>query len=1314
MKKHHLISIITRYTTFSNYLLSDLFRCCGFLIMLIFPTLVFSQTNVTKLSINPQTYKATGHVRDTIYDSYEYFKAAAPVSGQVYYTCKNSNVIFQTGSGIAANGSLNIKYLFEQGDTIYIRTLNRSFSALDFTVHIGGISLDNALPQQYLNNQIENLWFAYPTYHGGSIYLFGEQQAIDNYVEYATSSDKTIRPFKHFAQINLAEYDTIYIKQTQRIGYGFNKYQSDKNSPIHPYQAQLGNNSVPADYCINSNFYGQYIADADTLIRIEKFIDNRNVYVYINGVYIDLFYDNDLIRVHENDTVLFYFQVYDELTTLGFDVEYATEEIGCSYQNPINLADNADSVVLDFSQTERLFVSCKGLIIYTQNQTIKPEGEADEFYNDANYQSWMYRDSRSIRRFVAPIGTKATLHFVYRPTKVESVAVSDTNYFESGDMFSIVRYNNCAKSGKHFFISDGDNTNYIVDNYSVRSVLSYEGEGSDFHLPYGFCWVNINGKPFTWTVSYTDRSPGEYQVFSDTIRGPGCYKFTLYTDSLANADYNSRYSIVYEVQQRSTQVFELNGDFKIFDHTINKIYEPGYYYKYIGYDTYKDSVIYCKITEYPVPKIITDTVTKDLNTDTLFVGNNSAIKLDSLKNYVLIYEPAQPGTFIFWLRDSNGEPFRGNTNYGSIADKQPIEIRDLDTKTLKIYNTFYQNVTLYSEFHPLEKGYFSEYPKEAFVGENTGSVIKNYFSRKYFNFLAPEDGAYCLYSDDKQTTFRAHRQEFKKGDRYSFDIILDDTASDYAFSIVKENITDTIYKDLILRGFTIEESREFRTQYRIGYRYKANDNGQLSLSGVTYGGHIYNERMELIYTFGGNLSSFDVAKDSVYIIIPNSIFTATSITAIFKQGNYGLKDNPLSAHLGFNNMLTENGEALGGLALYYTYKAEKNGYLHLISSYVTLDNAEQYNFVNGPVSSFKCKKDSVYSFRTYAFKEYMFLGYSETGTFEAPDSLIVAEGTYQVAIGNNMFIGFYVAPADGYLNVDVPSMNEENFIMMGGDYKEPNFYRKGEIIPIELESYAVGTTIPLTIDFIEVAEGSQIRTALNPHQSECDVMDEVEFTSLSRLANINEWDFNEDGIADAYGQHPTYKFTEPGEYSIRLVTGNCFDLDTIYSIITVNLTCEYYRFDLGPDLTVKYSESAALYAVDGTIWSTGYIGEELSLQNYTEKDTTQTIWASFENDSCIFYDTIKVTYLSEVSSIVEENTCHISVYPTVVTDHLVIDAKKEQLQSVSVISNQGVSLLNKRCNNQFETVYLSHLSDGCYIVVVHTSDKVAYFKILKR
>lgn len=49
----------------------------------------------------------------------------------------------------------------------------------------------------------------------------------------------------------------------------------------------------------------------------------------------------------------------------------------------------------------------------------------------------------------------------------------------------------------------------------------------------------------------------------------------------------------------------------------------------------------------------------------------------------------------------------------------------------------------------------------------------------------------------------------------------------------------------------------------------------------------------------------------------------------------------------------------------------------------------------------------------------------------------------------------------------------------------------------------------------------------------------VNFTDQS-VGNVNtwEWDFNNDGIADSYEQNPSWEYTEPGDYSVKLIISN--------------------------------------------------------------------------------------------------------------------------------------------------------------------------------
>ncbi len=73
---------------------------------------------------------------------------------------------------------------------------------------------------------------------------------------------------------------------------------------------------------------------------------------------------------------------------------------------------------------------------------------------------------------------------------------------------------------------------------------------------------------------------------------------------------------------------------------------------------------------------------------------------------------------------------------------------------------------------------------------------------------------------------------------------------------------------------------------------------------------------------------------------------------------------------------------------------------------------------------------------------------------------------------------------------------------------------------------------------------------------------EVQFTDLTLGSPTYwEWDFNNDGTTDSYEQNPIYEYTEFGNYSVKLISGNSEISDTIVKVnyITADTTVGFHN-----------------------------------------------------------------------------------------------------------------------------------------------------------
>lgn len=140
----------------------------------------------------------------------------------------------------------------------------------------------------------------------------------------------------------------------------------------------------------------------------------------------------------------------------------------------------------------------------------------------------------------------------------------------------------------------------------------------------------------------------------------------------------------------------------------------------------------------------------------------------------------------------------------------------------------------------------------------------------------------------------------------------------------------------------------------------------------------------------------------------------------------------------------------------------------------------------------------------------------------------------------------------------------------------------------------------------------------------------VKFTDLSRNTPLTyNWDFNNDGTVDATTVDPSFTFTTPGSYSVRLTVTNAFGGNTATknAFITVS---EGVNAAVLQDTTICNGDSLLLYAIPQTTatvnWANPIPAPEKANQTVVVRPTSTTQYSvSITGNGCTQNFTMNVT-----------------------------------------------------------------------------------------
>ncbi len=1094
----------------------------------------------------------------------------------------------------------------------------------------------------------------------------------------------------------------------------------------NPVQITFGKITFTSE-AVSNTYYTFFVAPADTIVRVlcenKAFFELSEGGQQING-------NEAWLKV--TDTLLIRWKVGSIATEAALDgVSFGS---GHSSLNPVILDTLTKNVNINFDEDSicllRLKTRSNRLPVVLSSTN--PDVELFKDLTNTPYKKISANNGEVgflvpandsvLVTLKAPANSSLTLqlHQVY-----DSVyAMADVNEFPVSDEFSIVCYNSTInKELEIAHLSDGGLQNTVYNGYYS---LSGELKQTNRNPVY---WINTTGNTFTWTAEKVQFPyPGSSLSYPDTLSTPGCHNL-LFEKMYQNEKHSKYY--VYEVQS-DCKLF-IYGDKSISGtETVREtVHKKGDWVNFQFIPENAKDTVNIEIVETPFTEAEKEIL--KLLPDTLRLpARDTSVKLPENPKVVLVVESDRDIKMVGDVIAKDGKRVY-YYNYYEISDYLYRDIGAGGSYTLDIPNPALRDLTLqlsfissellqpvklkygenyitipddtltYSFTYPVTEAgdYYYRYTIGNFIQEGFLAANKNEDLTFTLNFLIP--GQYCINfgrQSDSVAVFDAHEGKNKIG----FD-------------------PEALYNR------------------KVYFRYTASQSGYLALSEDAM---IYDSGLKPYMEFSPS-ATFNhfvegfwprIVKDSTYFI------AFKSYKSTFLSKNFYLYSSTGSGFDYKNPIITKPGEQIvkdysideDGFVLppdkytYYKYTAPQDGYMTLLGTIYGLVFNEQFVRQSSIHSTFdkifKCNTGESYYILIlprYVIDSSWELQFT---TMPNPDisGKLFTLGENDFPVGSRAIERYCVAGQDGYMYVDSAYGTTYGLVGAYRTYGGGNLLKvsEGDTVILRYSRDDLDENSKYTINFTPAKDipYAAISTSLTNDSTETGTT--VRFVSKAIDALHYRWDFNGDGtddywgINDVYGYVKSYVYNEPGNYTVRLITENCSGADTAFATITVIAPCNYYNFDLGTDLTLNYSEPATLTAVEGAVWSTGFTGRELNLQNYTETDSKETIWATYQNEGCLITDTIVVTYLSETSVLVKKDHSNITVYPTVVNNQFVVDAGIDKIKYISIINMQGITVMQKEGCSAKETIILSGITEGNYIVAVQTNNEMKYLKILKR
>ena len=243
--------------------------------------------------------------------------------------------------------------------------------------------------------------------------------------------------------------------------------------------------------------------------------------------------------------------------------------------------------------------------------------------------------------------------------------------------------------------------------------------------------------------------------------------------------------------------------------------------------------------------------------------------------------------------------------------------------------------------------------------------------------------------------------------------------------------------------------------------------------------------------------------------------------------------------------------------------------------------------------------------------------------------------------------------------------------------------------------------------------------------------------------NLFRWDFDNDGQIDAYNQNPFHVYSEPGNYSVKLIVGNStlmiFDTILKENLITVcKIIPEFYAESLSGNnpLDVSFYDTSFIeytqivhwkwdFQHDGVIdaygpsptWTypeAGIYSVELRIT-----DTSGQIWKSVVKE-----DYIIVNSITGISNQSKENSGNkIEIYPNPFANDLIIEFEFDNPEVTTLqifdVAFKPIETIAKdekitACKKSWKWENCNNLASGIYYISLTTSsDKLFIKKCIK-
>lgn len=227
----------------------------------------------------------------------------------------------------------------------------------------------------------------------------------------------------------------------------------------------------------------------------------------------------------------------------------------------------------------------------------------------------------------------------------------------------------------------------------------------------------------------------------------------------------------------------------------------------------------------------------------------------------------------------------------------------------------------------------------------------------------------------------------------------------------------------------------------------------------------------------------------------------------------------------------------------------------------------------------------------------------------------------------------------------------------------------------------------------------------------------VTFANSSPDASYWNWNFG-DGYTDT-SENPAHSYSDTGTYTISLVSGNGWCVDSIAQEVSVQF-CPSSEFDIAVEgLTVSLADQSS-YATS-VYWDFGD-GFFSSLRNpvhvYKSEGIYKIVLVSYNKDGCVdtLFKSVKVPQELNTGLPDEVNQYNIMVFPNPSSDLFYINlGSSSETARIEVFTIEGEKIMerNLHTGTEVDKINMEHLSSGLYNLIIIFEDQVVVKKIIK-